>query len=320
MTTIPTIISDLKFGRSTLLKSLDKLSHQEMTQKNVYTDWTIKDILAHVIGWDQRVINTLPLMLQDRANEISGVVVDEFNHQAVAAGRDKTLAQIKAEIQATHQQIINILSAVDLAEIDKRHDYKGRTITIRNYVIEIMLEHERRHALEIEQWQQDLEKTINPQAVRQALRKQRAEFMTVLDRFNEDDVLDKSAVGVWSITDLAGHVADWEQTVLATAQHIYDPSQPLVSALADTIDEWNALMVAARSDKSWPETYHYLRRSQHTLNEFILKLNPGDWRLRGPYPWSDYGSLAELVMINADHYLDHLPDLNHWHKVRYHEF
>ena len=143
--------------------------------------------------------------------------------------------------------------------------------------------------------------------------------MTLLDDFSEADVLDKSAVGDWSISDLTGHVADWEMVVLKGAYHIYDPSQPAGAELNDSFDEWNKIMAAERVDKTWPENYHDLQRVQKEIDDFIATLKPGDWRLRGPYPWSDFGTLAELVSTVAEHYTDHVPDLEQWHETRFRE-
>jgi hypothetical protein len=45
----------------------------------------------------------------------------------------------------------------------------------------------------------------------------------------------------------------------------------------------------------------------------LVSLRPGDWTLRGPYPWPhDQGTLAELVWLMSEHYVDHIPDLQEW--------
>jgi hypothetical protein len=156
VSSIPAIISYLEFGRSQLLKSIEGLSPRELTQISIYDDWTIKDVLAHVIGWDQRVLETLPLILQNRASEVAGVEVEAHNRRSVEAWRDKPVAEVLATIKSTHQQIVDIISSIDHVEIDMRRERNDRTITIRSYVIEVMVEHERQHAVEIEQWRTGL--------------------------------------------------------------------------------------------------------------------------------------------------------------------
>ena len=64
-----------------------------------------------------------------------------------------------AALKSTHQQIVDIISSLDHVEIDMRRERKGRTITIRSSIIEVKVEHERQHAVEIEEWRKKNEKT-----------------------------------------------------------------------------------------------------------------------------------------------------------------
>ena len=313
MASIASIISGLRFGRAELFNSIEGLSERELTQISMGDDWTVKDVLAHVIGWDKRVIKILPLILQNRVDEIPTVDEDDYNRQSVGAWRGKSLAQVQAEIEATQQQIIDIISRLDHVEIDMRHEWQGRTITIRSYVIDTMTEHDRKHAAGIIEWRKGLGQQLDPAAIRADLLQRSADFMNRLDELDDTDLVDKTAVGVWSIVDMVGHLADWEELMLRAAYHIYDPSRPAATPASGDTNEQNRLMVATRAGKSWPETYHYLRETQRATADFVAQLKPGDWKLRGPYPWpNDQGTLAELVIHIIEHYDDHQPDLEQW--------
>ena len=312
---ISDIISDLSYSRSQLLKSIQGLSKRELTETPIYGAWTLKDVLAHVVGWDQRVLKTLPLMLQNRANEVAGVEVETYNRQSVSAWRDKPFNEVLRTIESTHLQILDIISSLDHVEIDMRRDRKDRIITIRSYIIDIMAEHERQHAAEIQQWRAELERAINPDAIKEELAQNQAEFLAVLEHFDEADLLDQTAVGVWSIKDVVGHVADWEDRMLRAGRHIFDPSLPDVIPVSglDDIEDWNEIMAAKREEQLWPEVYGFLRITQQAMQEFVDKLKIGDWKLRGPYPWpNDEGTLAELILQAAEHYADHLPEIETW--------
>jgi uncharacterized damage-inducible protein DinB len=317
MPSIADIISYVSFGRSALLKAIGGLSQRELTQIRIYESWTIKDILAHIIGWDRHVIEKLNLILQNRSKELSRVDVEAYNRQSVAARQANSLAEILVEMEATHRQILDILSQINYSEIDRRHEFDDRPITIRSYVIEVMVEHERRHVAEIEQWRKNLDQSIDPTVIRETLKQNRADFMSILDRFDEADVLDKTAVGSWSISDLVGHIADWEQRMLGAAYHIYDPSRPVVPPVGDISADWDELLATARAGRSWPENHHELREIQVAVDNLVSSLKPQDWNLRGPYPWpNDQGTLAELITSIAEHYLDHLPDIKQWYEQR----
>ena len=315
MADIQTIISDLEYGRSQLLKSIEGLSQREMTETPIYEGWTVKDVLAHIIGWDQRTLQTLPLMLQNRADEVTGVEVEEHNQESIVAWRDKPLAEVLAVMKSTHQQIMEILAKADHVEIDLRRERNGRIITIRSYVIDVMMEHDRKHALEIEQWRKGLDQSIDPEGIKSTWVHNQADFWAALEGLTEADLLDKAAVEGWSVKDVLGHLADWEQLILKAAYHIYDPSEPEVPVPGESIEEINQTLAAKREDNAWQSERKYLRETQLALSEFLARLKPGDCRLRGPYPWpDDQGTLAELISHASEHYVDHLSDLERWRK------
>jgi hypothetical protein len=229
------------------------------------------------------------------------------------AWRDKSLADVLAGLESTHRQLLEMMAQIDHVEIDRRRDRNGRIITIRSYVIDVMAEHERQHATEIEAWRRQLDRSIDPEAIKATLGQNQRDFWAALGELSEAEVQDKSALGDWSIQDVVGHIADWEQLILNAARHIHDPSWPPAPLGSDNIDEWNELMVARRASHTWPEEKRYLSETQAALDEFIDKLKPGDWKLRGPYPWpNDQGSLAELIWHAAEHYAEHLPGVARW--------
>jgi uncharacterized peroxidase-related enzyme len=313
MNSIPTIISDLEFGRSQLLKAIDGLSQRELTEMPIYPGWTVKDVLAHIIGWDYWVLRTLPLMLQNRADEVPSVEADEFNQQAVKTWGDKPMADLLIEVKETHRRIMDIISGIDLIEIDLRRERLGRVVTIRSYVIDVMVEHERKHAVEIEAWRKALVQAIDPAAIKASLTRNRADFREALRGITEIEVQDPSAVGNWSVQDVVGHIADWEDLIFKAARHIHDPSWPAVPIPSASEEERNESLRGQRAGHTWKEEIEHLKLVQATLDEFIALLKPGDWRLRGPYPWpNDQGTLAELITHAVEHYADHLPDLQHW--------
>lgn len=310
MSSIPEIISYLNFGRDCLLESIEGLSQREMTEIPIYPDWTIKDVLAHIIGWDRRVIAILPLIVNDRAGEVPGVDVANHNAQSVAAGRRKSVPQLLAEIKESHQQIMALISELDYREIDRRHERNGRVITIRSYIIQIMVDHERQHAAEIEQWRAQLEAAIKPAAIKANLHERRTQFMARLDAVSEAQALQPHTVGEWSIKDVVGHVVDWERLMLQAARHIHDPSLPAVPPHPGSDDELNQILAERRAGTPWPDTLRELRLVQQEVDAFVAGCTPGDWRLRGLYPYNhDHGTLAELISSFAVHYDQHLADV-----------
>ncbi|MCB9078847.1 MAG: DinB family protein [Anaerolineaceae bacterium] len=310
MATMPEIVSYLKYGRAVLFEAIAGLSRRELTKMEIYPGWTIKAVLAHIIGWDEQVIKNLALIKQGQADQIDYLNAEEQNQAAIARWDDKSWREVLTAVHHSYQQIVDMIAALDYPEIDRRYQRRGRVITIRSYIIETMVEHIRQHAAEIELWRQSLDADIDPAAIVMQLKQSRAGFMVVLDTFDEADVTNKHAIGHWSISDLVGHMADWEQRMLQATRHIYDPSLPPVPPVDDQALDWDEILVARRAKKSWPENHHDLLEAQVAVDNFLIDLLPGDWKLRGPFPWpDDQGSLAELIATIGRHYDNHTPDL-----------
>jgi len=314
MTSIKAIADDLNFSRTELLATLAGLSNRELTQLPVDGGWTAKEILAHIVGWDRRTLHALPLIVANRAGEVTGVDVEAHNRQAVAAYAGKSMAQLLADAQELHRQIVAFITGLDYPEIDRRRERNGRIITIRSYIIDIMVDHERRHTAELELWREKQAEAIDPAVLTANMRQQRSIFMEMLGRVTTAAHLTaKNAEGEWSVSDVVGHLADWEQLMLTAARHIHDPSLPPAQWVGKPETDWNALLAARRQANPFAQNRRDLLAVQSAVDEFVANLTPGDWRLRGPYPWpNDQGTLAELIFHLAEHYTDHILPLQQW--------
>ena len=316
MSTISEIVSYLEFGRAAFLKSVDGLSSHEMTQIPVFDDWTVKDVLGHIIGWDEWTLESLPLILQDRAGEVSAVNPDTLNQLSVQTWRDKPLSEVLSTIKATHRQILDIIAGLDHKEIDMRHTRGEQIITIRSYVIDIMVDHERQHAEEIHMWRESLDSSINPKQIKSELEQNRAKVVAAIEGLGEADVLDKNCFGNWSVKDVLAHITAWEDRILNGARHLLDPAQPAPSPI-DSILAWNDEMAAYHAERPWPEVQANFSKIRQELNDFLDTLQWSDWKQRGPYPWpNNQGTLAELITVIAEHDTEHIPALEAWHQQK----
>ncbi len=155
MASIESIVADFKYGRAEILRAIAGLSEAELTEVLVYEAWTIKDILAHLIGWDEWVISILPLITEARADEIPLINREAYNQQTLNLWQTKSVDEIQQKLQETHEAVVHMLSNLDYVEIDTRHERDGRVITIRSYVVDVVEEHERQHAAEILAWRKE---------------------------------------------------------------------------------------------------------------------------------------------------------------------
>ena len=117
-------------------------------------------------------------------------------------------------------------------------------------------------------------------------------------------LIESSLSNGWSVKDLLAHLAAWEWRCasLLEASHVTDgplQANPDVVALNREIHK-------EREEWGWEEVEYDLRAAHRTLLEAIRQL-PVE-RLNSK---SVQAAIAEETW---EHYAEHLPDLQHWHK------
>jgi hypothetical protein len=94
-------------------ESFAGLSEAELLEPNVTGTWSVRDILAHVTTWDEEALKYLPLILEGGKPPRYSVAyggIDAFNARMTEAKRGLTLSQVLAQMDHTHQQVIDLVA------------------------------------------------------------------------------------------------------------------------------------------------------------------------------------------------------------------
>jgi hypothetical protein len=121
------VLNAVQGSRTALEGLLASLSDEQMTQDGVMEQWSLKDVLAHITGWEQwmlRVIHKESEALAELAKMRSGDlgrIVDAMNAATHAANRQRPLCDVQAAFQASFREVVAQLAAV--ADADWAHLY-----------------------------------------------------------------------------------------------------------------------------------------------------------------------------------------------------
>ncbi|HEU4784149.1 MAG TPA: maleylpyruvate isomerase N-terminal domain-containing protein [Ktedonobacterales bacterium] len=93
---------------------------EEIVQPGRFGAWSVKDMLAHITFWEQRLIAYVNGATESlvQPDEDETVAIDRINAEVLAAHRDRRLAEVRAAFDASYQQTLALaesLSAEDLA-------------------------------------------------------------------------------------------------------------------------------------------------------------------------------------------------------------
>ena len=99
-----------------LARTVKTLSHEQLQQSDGGT-WAIKDHLAHVTAWEERIVGVLNSRPSHEAMGIGSDAwkggVDHINEAVYQARKDRPTAQVLDEFHGTHETLVDALHGLD---------------------------------------------------------------------------------------------------------------------------------------------------------------------------------------------------------------
>lgn len=82
-------------------------------EKEVYSGWTIKEVLAHIAGWDEAAVASVSSLIQGGTPDVVAIDgADVYNAQSVAKRKALSLDETFADWEKERENLIATLSAV----------------------------------------------------------------------------------------------------------------------------------------------------------------------------------------------------------------
>ena len=158
--------------RERLQTAIDGLDQASLCSEYVMGDWTIKDILGHMVSWNEEFRANIAMILRDEhpgyEYEISGK--DDFNawnQKLIAQKRNWTLDRILSGLERDYQEALELIMILEASDFKKRGVTpwkdaalkkpetltKGDTDSVETLVT-FHWRHMNQHILDIEKWRQ----------------------------------------------------------------------------------------------------------------------------------------------------------------------
>lgn len=144
------IVAILNEERGILNRTLDGISEQEAAEVHVTSDWTLKDAVAHLVGAERGMTRIARGTARGENPQLpEGYDNDVYNARQVAKRKDQTLAQVRAELDASRAELIALLESIapEQLALCGEHPLSG-DVSLSDLLV-IIYSHERTHANEI---------------------------------------------------------------------------------------------------------------------------------------------------------------------------
>ena len=116
------MLERIQTERRRLEKNLTSLPEAVLVEKGVLGDWSIKDIMAHLVDWEQRFLGWYQAGLrgeipQTPAPGLTWEDLDQLNQDIYNRNRNRPPESIMAEFDSSYEQVMQTICAIPEEEI-----------------------------------------------------------------------------------------------------------------------------------------------------------------------------------------------------------
>ena len=138
----------LEASHKEILAAIDGLTPEQMAVP-VFADWSVKDILAHIVSWEEYTLLDLQRVARGHMPALASFKqqdVDNFNALVMGLRRNFPLDQVMDELEANRQATI--------AALDALPDERLAQGQFARIWASITAGHDHEHAEDIRKWRQ----------------------------------------------------------------------------------------------------------------------------------------------------------------------
>lgn len=145
------------------------------------------------------------------------------------------------------------------------------------------------------------------------LQEQHAQLLAALEEISEEVIVQRPIVGWWTLKDLLGHIAMWEQVALQFIAESKQDGAPKPLGLNDdaAINAHNKRGVTIRRDWPLARGRAEFDAAHRDLLAAIESLSDADLSTPLPAPWGKGATLEQLIAINSyEHISEHIAQIS----------
>jgi uncharacterized damage-inducible protein DinB len=126
-----------------------------------------------------------------------------------------------------------------------------------------------------------------------------------IEGLSEEEMTQVKVEGVWTIKDVLGHIASWEETCLEPLRRYADGAPFEVEVIKDYMT-WNDEQAARKRDIPLDAVLDELAAVRQGMVEAASRLSAEQWKQRVPFSWGGKGTIAEVLDVFYRHELEHV--------------
>jgi len=143
--------------RGKLLAALEGLSEGELTRAGAVGRWSVRDVLAHILAWEEEAVTRLDLLAADRPQDFARITNEEELEAWNARAHERKAGLSLAEVMRRLEEVQGrILVGLDSLSTERLSTDEG-PVPVHNWLPECTYAHEQEHCADILAWRRSIE-------------------------------------------------------------------------------------------------------------------------------------------------------------------
>jgi hypothetical protein len=313
------LLDTLRAERTRLENALAALTEAQITKQGANGDWSVKDVIAHIVYWEQTMLKNIETGLRGETLTPGGETVDAINARAYKESQDRPLADILADFRQSYQQVVDKIESLPENSLNAPTPFNPQSNTrLWKYIAGESYDHYADHIAHISG--AGAEERTGPRSKEELverLAQDRARLWQTITPLSEAQLSAPPDSSGWAIKDHLVHLALWEKGMTALLQQ-----KPRYAAMGldekavfagKNADDLNTIMFQQYKDTSAHDALETLRNEQAAFDRALAKLSFDDlYKTYSHYqpdePAKDSGApIVNWIAGNTfGHYLEHL--------------
>lgn len=116
------LLQQIRDERGALEEVLTRLTTDQMLLPGVDGEWSVKDALAHISAWEQRMLNWIGSHLRGELPQVPlPWDVERMNAETYAQVKDKSLTQVLEEFHQSYQESLALAERLTEAQLQTQY-------------------------------------------------------------------------------------------------------------------------------------------------------------------------------------------------------
>lgn len=147
------LIDKIEQSHSAWSAVLAEVGEDRMTESGVTDDWSVKDIIAHLSSWQQRVLDRMDADGTGKPLEVLGQTVDEVNVAFYNRNRELPLKDVLAQARDTYDRFMERVRDLSQQQIfEPGHFSFTKENPLYDWIAGDTFEHYDEHSASVRAW------------------------------------------------------------------------------------------------------------------------------------------------------------------------